>query len=152
MSLLPRKRAEGETGGIVGLQREMNGLFDRFFGGGEFPAFFGRSGFAPAVDVVETKDRVMVKAELPGVTPADLDISITGDVLTIRGEKRSEREEKDRNVHLVERSFGSFSRSVALPATADTNQVSAEYKDGILTVSLAKREDARNRTVQVEVK
>ena len=152
MSYLPRKRADGETGGIAGLQKEMNGLFDRFFGGGEFPSLFGRGGFTPAVDVVETEDQVMVKAELPGVAPAELDISITGDVLTIRGEKKSEREEKGRNVHFVERSYGSFSRSVALPAHADTNKVSADYKDGILTVSLAKRADARDRTVKVEVK
>jgi len=151
MAFLPRRRSEG-GGAIAGLQSEMNRLFENFFGRSELPALFGGNVFAPAVDVVETKDAILVKAELPGIDSKDLDISITGDLLTIRGEKKSEREEKGKNFHRMERSYGSFTRTVEIPSYANTDKVLADYKDGVLTVSLAKKEEAKEKTVKVDIK
>jgi len=151
MAWLPRKRTE-EPRNLSSLQGEMNRLFDGFFGRGETPALFGSGAFAPAVDVVETKDAILVKAEIPGIDPKALDLSVTGDLLTIRGEKKSEKEEKGKNFHRIERSFGSFSRTVEIPSYADTGKVSADYKDGVLTVTLAKKEEAKAKSIKVEVK
>ncbi|MHC4598827.1 MAG: Hsp20/alpha crystallin family protein [Planctomycetota bacterium] len=152
MAFLPRKRSKEETGGLISLQDDMNRLFDRFFDREAFPGFFGRESFAPAVDVVETAEEVQVKAEIPGVDPQALDISITGDALTIKGEKKAEREKKEENYHVVERSYGSFSRTVSLPPYADTKQVSADYKDGVLVVHLKKSGESESKTIQVDVK
>lgn len=150
MALLPRRRSEGPFG-LSTLQGEMNKLLENFFGRTELP-LFGGNVFAPAVDVVETKDSILVKAELPGIEAKDLDISITGELLTIRGEKKSEREEKGKNFHRMERTYGSFSRTVEIPSYANTDKVNADYKDGVLTVSLSKKEEAKEKTVKVDVK
>ncbi|MHC5039194.1 MAG: Hsp20/alpha crystallin family protein [Planctomycetota bacterium] len=152
MALLPKKRSEGGTGALPGLQREMNRLFESFFDRMELPSLFGSGGFAPVMDVVETADEVLVKAEIPGVDPKELNIAVIGDALTVKGEKKTEHEEKDKNFHLLERSHGSFSRTVTLPSYADSGKVSAEYKDGILTVHFAKRGEAQGKTIKVEVK
>lgn len=152
MAFLPKKRSGEESGGLPALQKEMNSLFEKFFGHSMMPSFFSGSGFAPLLDVVETKDSVEVRAEIPGIKVEDIDITITGDILTFKGEKKSEREKKDENVHLVERSYGSFSRSVDIPSYVDGEKVTAEYKDGILTVKMAKKEDVKGRSVKVQVK
>ena len=98
------------------LRREMDRLWDDYFGSGRRGLQPLQAEFAPAVDVKETAEAVVVKAEVPGMDAKDINISVTGDVLTIKGEKKSEREEKEENYHLVERSYGSFSRSLTLPA------------------------------------
>jgi len=151
MAWLPRKRRE-EPAGAPSLRGEMNRLFDDFFGRAEMPALFGAGSFAPAVDVVETKESILVKAEIPGIDPKCLDITVTGDQLTIRGEKKAEKEEKGRNFHRIERSFGSFTRTVEIPSGADAGKVSAEYKDGVLCVILAKKEEAKARSIKIDVK
>jgi HSP20 family protein len=87
--------------------------------------------------------------ELPGVRPEDVDIRITGGVLTIRGEKREEKEEKNKNLHFTERSFGSFQRSVQLPSTVDPDKVEATFKNGVLTVTVAKHADAKPKRIKV---
>ena len=152
MAFLPRKRSGDEATGIAGLQKEMNGLLERFFGRESMPSFFGNQAFAPLLDVVETREAVEVRAELPGIGKEDLDISVTGDMLTIRGEKKSDREEKESNYHLVERSYGSFQRSVSIPSYVKTDKVTAEFKDGVLTVTLPKKEEVKSKSVKVEVK
>jgi HSP20 family protein len=131
---------------------DVSRMFQDFFGRMEMPSPFGGGEFAPAVDVVETKDSILVKAEIPGIDPKELDITITGDLLTIKGEKNSEREEKGKNFHRIERSSGSFSRTVQIPSHADTSKVSAGYKDGVLTVTLSKREEAKSKSIKVEFK
>lgn len=149
MSILPKKY-DDEPRGLAGFQSEMNRLFDRFLGG-DLPSLFRGAGFAPAVDVIETAESVQVKAEMPGLKAEDFDLSVTGDVLTIRGEKKEEREEKGKNFHRVERSWGSFSRAVPLPAYADTEKVSAEYRDGVLHVTFAKKGETQGKTIKVDV-
>ena len=94
-------------------------------------------------DVSETDENIIVKAEVPGIEPKDIDISISGDNLTIKGEKNAEKEEKGKNYHFVERSYGSFSRTIVLPASVKFEQVKAEYKKGILEITLPKSEKSK---------
>jgi len=149
MRLMPSRRRDRE-GALLALQREINRLFEDFFGQEIFPA--AAEGWIPALDVRETSDAIVVKADLPGVEPSGIDVSLTGDVLTIKGEKKEEKEEKEADYHRVERRFGSFSRSVRLPASVDAERVSAEYKNGVLTVTLPKKEEEKGKPVRIEVK
>jgi HSP20 family protein len=128
----------------------MDRLFERFFGGPptlEVP----RTGWAPRLDVVETKESVTVKAEVPGLEAKDLDISISGEVLTIKGEKRQEKEEKDEHRHLVERSYGAFARAVQLPAPVAGDKAKAIFKNGVLTITLQKTEEAKRKSIPIKV-
>jgi HSP20 family protein len=137
-------------GGLSTFRREMDELFERFFG--ELPSLdIAGPGWAPRLDVAENKDSVTVKAELPGVEAKDLDISVSGDVLTIKGEKRQEREEKDEHRHLVERSYGAFSRMVRLPAPVASDKVKATFKNGVLTIVLPKTEEAKRKAIPIKV-
>jgi HSP20 family protein len=115
---------------------------------------WGRTGaggrVAPSVDINEDENEYIVTAELPGVRPEDVTVELEDDVLTIRGEKRSEREEKKERRRLVERSYGTFTRSFSLPANADPERVSASFKDGVLTVRIGKRPETKPRTVDIE--
>lgn len=136
---------------FLDLHREMNRLFDDTFrgmSGGERGAGGGQM-LAPRVDIHEENDRIEVCAELPGVAQKDIDLSIDGDVLTIRGEKRNER--KDVQAHVVERSYGSFQRSIQLPFAPDPDKVEANCDNGVLTVSIpneAQRESRRRIEVR----
>jgi HSP20 family protein len=91
-----------------------------------------------------------VKAEVPGMEAKDINISVTGEVLTIKGEKKSEREEKEENYHLVERSYGSFSRSLALPAAVDLDKIEAKYDKGVLTVTCPKKEEVKPKPIEIK--
>lgn len=151
MPLLPSKR-KGEGYSLTSLQREMNRLFEDFFGRDwSLEPFRGRGGWTPAVDVMETDKEVVVKAELPGMDPKEVEINLAGEALTIRGQKKEEKEEKTRSAHLVERSYGSFERTISLPSAVKADQADAEFKQGILTISLPKTEEAKTRTVKVKV-
>lgn len=154
---LPARRMEPEQGGLISLQREMNRLFDSFFHGWDLDAFqgFGQvatGSFNPRVNVDETDKEVSVTAELPGLDEKDVSVELDENILTIRGEKKDEREEQGRDWHRVERSYGSFHRSIALPATPDAAKVKAEFKKGILTVSLPKRKEDQGRRRTIEIK
>ncbi|RLB07000.1 MAG: Hsp20/alpha crystallin family protein [Deltaproteobacteria bacterium] len=131
------------------LRREMDRLWDRFFS--ERPLEWLGGQWTPSLDVSETKDKVVVKAEIPGIDPKDIDVSLSNGVLTIKGEKKQEREEKDENYHLVERSYGSFSRAVRLPAEVQEDKVKASYKDGVLKITLPKTERAKEKEIKIEV-
>jgi HSP20 family protein len=131
------------------LRRGTDSLWDRFTG--ERPTEWLRGEWVPSLDVSETKDKVVVKAEAPGIDPKEIDISLSNGILTLKGEKKKEREEKDESYHLIERSYGSFSRSVRLPAEVQEDQVKASYKDGILTITLPKTERAKERSIKIEV-
>jgi HSP20 family protein len=100
--------------------------------------------------VSETAKAVIVKAEIPGMEAKDIDIAITGDVLTIRGERRQEKEEKDENTHLVERRYGSFSRSIGLPAEVEADKVDATYKNGVLKITMTKTKKASQKKIEVK--
>ena len=114
--------------------------------------FTAPSTWMPPVDIFQTGDHELVlKAELPDMSRDDIDINSENFVLTIKGEKKASSEVKDEQVHHSERRYGSFSRSFSLPQTVDPNRVSAEYKDGVLTVRVPLREEAKPRTIKVDV-
>jgi len=102
------------------------------------------------MNLAESEGEVTVTAELPGVDPKDVDISVSDNLLTIRGEKKQEKEDRKRNYHYVERRFGSFHRSIQLPSSIDANKVDASFKNGILTVTLQKRQDAKPKRIAVK--
>jgi HSP20 family protein len=133
----------------------MNRLFEGFLGGGSLLRGLSGDGqdvFSPAVDVHETDDKIVVAAELPGVDPKALEIKVEGDSLWISGERKQENEEKTKSYHRVERWYGRFERQLTLPAGADPEKVDAAYKNGVLTIEVAKKEEAKAKTIQVKVK
>jgi HSP20 family protein len=132
------------------LRREMDRLWDEFFGPGRRALQPFEEAWVPAVDVSETGDKVTVKAEIPGLEAKDIDIAIVGDTLTIKGEKKAEREEKGENFHLVERSYGSFSRALKLPAAVDPDKVEATYKNGVLTITCPKKEEVKPKAIEIK--
>lgn len=109
-------------------------------------------GFAPSVDVTESTDEYVVTAELPGAKPDDVTVELHEGLLTLRGEKRSERDEHKEHARYVERVFGSFSRSFTLPQNADGEKIQASFKDGVLTLRIPKREEAKPRTISIQGK
>jgi len=138
---------------ILGMQKEINHMFDRFFRGGTLDeGDFLPTTWMPAVDLVEKNDGYVATVELPGVNKDDVKITLQENILTIKGEKKDEKETKDSNFHRVERSYGSFQRSFTLPTSVKQDKVDAQYKDGILTISLPKAEEAKSKQVEVKVK
>ena len=110
------------------------------------------SSWLPACDIFEDKDAVRIVAEIPGVNPDDVKLSVENNMLTIRGEKRQAEEKESERVHRYERSYGRFERTFALPATVDTDRIEAHYGDGLLTVVLPKSERARPREIPVRMR
>jgi HSP20 family protein len=136
-------------GDLANLREEMDRMLNRFFG--EWPTTESfRGEWAPSLDVSESKENIVVRAEVPGIDAKDIDISLANDVLTIKGQKEQEREEKEENYHRVERSYGSFSRSVRLPREVSSDKIKASYKNGILKITLPKSEEAREIKIKVE--
>jgi len=134
------------------LRKEMDRLFQDFFGTKSLlPERWESIEWVPAIDVSETESEVIVKADLPGVTPEDIEINIVDNVLTIKGEKKREKEEKKENYYRVERYYGSFLRSVQLPSEVEVEKVKATYKDGVLKVVLPKKAEAAKKVIKVEV-
>jgi HSP20 family protein len=148
-------RREAESP-FLALQDEMNRVFDRFFHG--FPAVGGEGGdwpaggFSPRVDVSETDNDVRVTAELPGLDEKDIEVSITRDALTIRGEKKEEKESGKEGYFHTERYFGAFTRTIPLPREVVTDKAEATFRKGVLTVTLPKTEEVKSETRKVEVK
>ncbi len=130
------------------LRKEMDRLWEDFFGGQR--AIAEEASWLPAVDVSESKDAITVKAEIPGMEPKDIDISLSGDVLVIKGEKRQEKEEKEENYHRIERRYGSFSRSLRLPVEVDADKIEAKYEKGVLKVVLPKKEEVKPKQIEIK--
>ena len=129
---------------------EMDRLFDQFFDWRPFRRSFDEGDWTPLVDVSETGKEVIVNAEIPGMNAKDIDISLNGRVLTLRGEKKSNHEEKNENFHRIERRYGAFSRSFELPADVDANKVKATYKDGVLKISLPKTKEQSVKKIEIK--
>lgn len=132
------------------VRREMDRLWDSFLEGG-LRKRGEESEWLPSLDVAETKNELVVKAEVPGMDPKDIDISLSDGVLTIKGEKRQEKEEKEADYHVAERSYGSFLRSVQLPKEVQSDKISASYKNGILRITLPKSEEAKKKEIKIKV-
>jgi len=137
-------------GSIASLRRDMDHLWDRFFTGnvGITP---WEKGWVPSLDVSETKDTLIVKTEIAGVDPKEIDITIRGDVLTIKGEKKEEKEEKEESYHLMERRYGAFSRSLQLPMAVDEKKIKANYKNGVLKITLPKSQKSKAKTAKIKI-
>ena len=135
------------------LFREVQKTFEDFSQRTPF-AQFRSDTLSPNIDVAESKDAIEVTAELPGVDEKDVDVTLADDVLTIRGEKKSEREEqdKDKNWHVVERSYGSFSRAIPLPFEPDATKVEAKFDKGVLRIHLPKSEETTKKEQKIEIK
>ena len=133
------------------MRRDMDRLWDSFLEGVPRRRGEERGEWLPSLDVSETKNELVVKAEVPGMDHKDIDISLSNGVLTIKGEKKQEREEKEADYHLVERSYGSFVRSVQLPKEVQGDKLSASYKDGILRVTLPKSEGTKGKEIKIKV-
>ena len=136
--------------GLTSFRREMDDLWNRFFG--ETPSLRRFAGeWAPSVDISETKDNFVVKAELPGLEAKDVNVSISGNVLTIKGEKKKEEEEKDEHHHFIERYYGSFQRSFQIPANVKAEKIEAAFDKGVLKVTLPKTEEAKKKEIEIKV-
>jgi HSP20 family protein len=133
---------------VTKLRSEMDRLWDDYFGSGR--RAFKTESWVPSVDVSETDDKILVKAEIPGMDSKDIDISLSGDILIIKGEKKSEREETKENYHLVERSYGTFARSLRLPVGVEADKIEASYKQGVLTVTCPKKEEVKPKPIEIK--
>jgi len=126
--------------------------FDDLFGRPSWRLPVEERGWMPAVDVFEKEDRFVVKAELPGMKEEDIDVSVIGDTLSIKGEKKTETEIKDENYYRCERSYGSFYRSIPIPSNVDANKIEASFEDGILEVALPKSAKVKPKKIAVSAK
>jgi len=134
------------------VRSEMDRLLDTFlFGRPQRRDFWEEVEWLPAVDVAETKDQIVVNAEIPGMDPKEFDISLSEGTLTIKGEKKQEKEEKEEAYHLIERRYGTFTRSIPLPKEVDSNKAIASYKNGVLKVRLPKSGEAEKKEVKIKV-
>ena len=132
------------------MRSEMDRLWEAFFEGRPRRRT-DEAEWLPSVDVSETKNDIVVKAELPGMDPKDIDISLSDGHLIIRGEKKQEREENEEDYHFIERSYGSFTRSIQLPKQVKHDKINASYKNGILKVVLPKSEEAKTKEIKIRV-
>ena len=133
------------------LQDRMNRIFRESFSPERPDEALTTSNFAPPVDVYEDEHNITLKIEVPGIDEKDINVSIENNTLTVRGERRFEKDEKEENYHRVERMYGSFARSFTLPNTLDPEQVSANYEKGVLKIRLAKKAEAKPKLIKVNV-
>jgi len=125
-------------------------VFDRFFGGWDYPALLDEERtWVPAFDISENEKEYILTAEIPGIDAKDLDITLSDGILTVKGEKKQEKEDKGENYHRIERSYGSFQRSFHVPEKVKTEEVDAGYKDGILKLTLKKDEKSEAKKITV---
>ncbi|PSR21852.1 MAG: heat-shock protein Hsp20 [Sulfobacillus acidophilus] len=153
MSMLPVRRNSRETldDPLVQLQNDVNAVFDRVFRGfGFFDPLAVRSGFSPAIDIDEDEHNYYLQMDLPGVDRGDVIAEVDNGVLTIRGEKRVEREQGGRRSHSTERYYGRFYRQIALPQDADVEQLNAQLKRGVLTITIPKGDSSNRRQIEIQ--
>ena len=132
------------------LQERMNRVFEDAAGRGwksDEPS--ATTSWSPAVDIYETDNEIMVQAELPGVDRKDIALQLENNVLTLKGDRRFEKETNQENYHRIERSYGGFSRAFTIPAVVDEDRIRADYKDGILKIALPKKEPAKARQIKI---
>ena len=133
------------------LQDRVNRIFRESFSPEGSDEALTTSNFAPPVDVYEDEHNITLKIEVPGIDETDINVTIENNTLTVRGERRFEKDEKEENFHRVERMYGSFTRSFTLPNTVDPEQVSAHYEKGVLKIRLAKKAEAKPKLIKVNV-
>jgi HSP20 family protein len=147
MSIVPWK----PLGELTTLRSEMDSLWDRFFPEKPFHERYQTHEWLPSIDLKESKDALVVKAELPGLEAKDVELTLTEDILTIRGEKKEEKEEKDEHHFFVESYCGAFERKIKLPMLVKTDKIDATFDKGVLTINLPKSEEARKKEIKIKV-
>src|SRR6516162_1426519 len=135
---------------LSALQNRMSRLFEDQYGSGREESLTA-GAFVPPVDIYEDEHGIQLKLEVPGIDQKDLDVQVENNVLTVTGERKFEKEEKEENFRRVERRYGSFTRSFTLPNTVSTDNITADYSNGVLTVRLAKRAEAKPKQIRVNV-
>lgn len=134
-------------------RKEFDDLFDSFFRSFDLKHLeTGAGSFSPRIDIVDSEKEICIKAELPGMDEKDIDVSLSGSILSIRGEKKEEKEDKGKDYYRMERSYGSFSRSVQVPADVDESKIRAHMRKGVLNIILPKTEKAVEETKKIAVK
>jgi HSP20 family protein len=137
---------------LVTLQERMNRMFDESFRGASGGSSDELGGaWAPAVDIYEHDGSIVLKAELPGVDPKDVDVRLENNTLTLRGERKVDNEVKQDSYQRVERAYGAFTRSFTLPSVVDQEKIKADYKDGVLKITLPKRDEAKPKQINIAV-
>jgi HSP20 family protein len=131
------------------LQERMNRLFEDAGRGIRSDEPASTTTWSPAVDIFETDGDIVVKAELPGMDRKDITLNLENNVLTLRGERRFEKETKEENYHRIERSYGGFSRAFSIPSMVDEERIRADYKDGVLKIVLPKKEQAKPKQIKI---
>jgi HSP20 family protein len=137
---------------LLTLQERMNRMFDESYRGRQAGEDWALGGsWAPAVDIYETDGSIVLQAELPGLDPKDVDVRVENNVLTLRGQRKFDETVTKDNYHRVERSYGSFTRSFTLPSEVDTEKIQANYRDGVLRLTLPTREEAKPKQIAINV-
>jgi len=138
---------------VLNMQREINRMFDSFFRSGWIEdTGLAPAAWSPATDIVESDAGYVVKVELPGMSRDDVKITMQENQLSIHGEKKHEKEGKEKGFHRIERSYGAFQRCFTLPTAVDASKIDASFKDGILTVTLPRSEEAKPKTIEVKAR
>jgi HSP20 family protein len=136
---------------LVSIRDEMSRLFERPFTGVEPTGPLASRAWVPSMDVYETEDKIVAELDLPGIDPEDVEVSVEDSRLTVRGSREFSDEVKEKDLHRVERRYGSFTRAITLPGAADTEKVQAKFDRGVLTVEVPKVEEAKRRKIEIEV-
>src|SRR5580704_1646103 len=135
---------------MFALQNRMNSLYQEF-NRGQSDETVSTAAFVPAVDIYEDEHKIVLKLEVPGINQEDLDVRLENNTLTVRGERKFEKEEKEENFHRIERRYGTFYRAFSLPTTVDTENVKAEYEAGVLKLELKKKPEAQPKQIKIGV-
>ena len=138
------------TSDLLDIRGEMSRVFDDFFVRRPSLRVLRNVGWSPNIDIADTDEEITLKAELPGMTKEDVDVSITDNILTLRGEKKQEQETKKENYHRIERSYGSFQRIFTLPKSIQSDKIKANFKDGILNINIPKAEEVKPKQIAIE--
>jgi HSP20 family protein len=152
--LTPTTSGRGYTnmfGPLDFIRREMDRLFDQAGGNGAWASPFARNGAAPQMDVSETDTQIDVVAELPGIEAKDVEVTLANGVLTIKGEKRSERDDSKADYRLIERTFGAFERRIPVPESCDRAKVKADFANGVLKISITKPVEAQKSAKRIPI-
>lgn len=134
---------------MVSLREKMNRLFEDVFTGRGDDKELASSTWAPAVDIFETENELVMSAEIPGIDEKDIEIKLEDNTLTLKGERKFEKETREENYHRIERSYGSFYRAFTLPNSVDVDKIHAEHENGILKITLPKRQELKPRNVKI---
>ncbi len=143
--LTPSKSIRGE---LERMRTEMDRIWDRFSKDVSSSTF--KQDWNPSLNLAETEDSLVAELEVPGINPEDINVSVTGEMLTVTGDKKQEANREGKNYHVAERLYGKFSRSVRLPTTVDPDRMQARYKDGILWISMGKAATVKSKRIEVE--